>query len=174
MTGTDVIKLTANQLVGTDLLQAVPLVLSAALKWLATRTLPRWLFVPPAHRQFGWWLMGLAVLPALGAFIQFRRARTTINPHHPERSAALVTRGVYAWTRNPMYLSLWLVLIGWAVRLGSLGALLCALPFAPLLTRVQIRAEEQALGRHFTGEYERYCRHVHRWFGRRIRPGAAR
>ncbi|MBM3344602.1 MAG: hypothetical protein FJY56_21195 [Betaproteobacteria bacterium] len=41
---------------------------------------------------------------ALGAFIAFWRAHTTINPFRPARAAVLVTHGVYRHTRNPMYL----------------------------------------------------------------------
>ncbi len=139
----------------------------AAAEWLVSRYAPLLPLLDAPSRRFGWWVMALALVPAAPAFVQFRRAHTTVNPHRPEKAAALVTDGVYAWTRNPMYLSLALLLIGWAIRLGALSALIVALLFMPLIARVQIRAEEQALRGRFGDEYERYCRRVHRWFGRR-------
>jgi protein-S-isoprenylcysteine O-methyltransferase Ste14 len=45
---------------------------------------------------------GLAL--ACWGVIDFRRARTTVDPVHPEKTARLVTDGIYRWTRNPMYL----------------------------------------------------------------------
>lgn len=139
----------------------------AAAAWLASRFLPiAWLIRAP-YTRLGVGLMVLALVPALSAVVQFRRARTTIHPHHPERASALVTRGVYAWTRNPMYLSLWLLVIGWSVRLGALSGMIVALCFGPVLTRVQIRAEEQALAQRFGEAYASYRAEVRRWFGRR-------
>ena len=73
--------------------------------------------------------MTLAPIAPIAAIIQFRRAHTTVNPHKLETTTALVTSGVYAWTRNPMYLGLSILLLGWAVTLGTLT------PFAgPLLS----------------------------------------
>src|SRR5512134_403374 len=54
---------------------------------------------------------------AIGGIWSFRRARTTVNPLKPETSAALVSTGVYAFTRNPMYLGMVLGLIAWAAYL---------------------------------------------------------
>ncbi len=138
----------------------------AAGQWLASRHWPLWTVVPAPYTRLGWAVMAVALIPAASAFAGFRRARTTLNPHKPERTSALVTTGVYAWTRNPMYLGLWLLLVGWAVRLGALSAFIVALLFIPLIGYVQIRAEERALARRFGEEYERYRRRVHRWFGR--------
>ncbi|MGC8518652.1 MAG: methyltransferase family protein [Steroidobacteraceae bacterium] len=137
----------------------------AAAEWLASRFFPIAELIGAPYLRVGEGLMVLALLPALSAFVQFRRARTTIHPHHPERASALVTRGVYTWTRNPMYLSLWLLLIGGAVRLGALSAMLVALCFGPMLTRVQIRAEERALAERFGEAYASYRGRVRRWFG---------
>ena len=143
------------------------MLLFAAMEWLASHFLPIAALIGTPYTGVGGGLMVLALVPALSALVQFRYARTTIHPHHPERASALVTRGVYAWTRNPMYLSLWLLLIGGAVRLGALSALIVALCFGPMLTRVQIRAEEEALTTRFGQAYAHYRARVRRWFGRR-------
>ena len=60
----------------------------------------------------------------LVALITFLRARTTINPIRPGATSALVTGGVFRFSRNPMYLGLLLFLLAWAVYLSSWLALL--------------------------------------------------
>ncbi len=143
------------------------MILFAGAQWLASREVPMVRLLRAPYTGLGVGLMVLAFVPALSAVVQFRRARTTIHPHHPERASALVTDGVYAWTRNPMYLSLWLLLIGAAVRLGALSAMIVALCFGPTLTRVQICAEERALAARFGETYASYRARVRRWCGRR-------
>ena len=114
--------------------------------------------------------IGLALLLAAvgGAFslaglLAFRRARTTVNPLRPERASALVTDGVYRLTRNPMYVGMLLVLLGWAVFLSAPLAWPGPLLFAAYIQRFQIRPEERALTALFGSEYEAFCRSVRRW-----------
>jgi hypothetical protein len=45
-------------------------------------------------------LCAIGVAMATGGVLSFRRARTTVNPLKPESSAALVSTGVYAFTRR--------------------------------------------------------------------------
>jgi protein-S-isoprenylcysteine O-methyltransferase Ste14 len=59
----------------------------------------------------------------VGARAMLRRAHTTWNPSAPGRTTRLVTAGVYRFTRNPMYLGMLLILVGWAVVLASPFAL---------------------------------------------------
>ncbi len=110
--------------------------------------------------------MTLAVITPVAALNQFRRAHTTVDPHKPGKASALVTSGVYSWTRNPMYLGLSILLAGWAIKLGALSSFAGALLFVPLIQRVQIRPEEHALRGLFGNDYDRYCRRVNRWLGR--------
>ena len=75
----------------------------------------------------------------------------------------MVTRGVYRWTRNPMYLGMLVVLAGWAVWLGSAAALL-GLPLSVLLlNRLQIGPEERILRERFGQDYIDYQARVRRW-----------
>jgi protein-S-isoprenylcysteine O-methyltransferase Ste14 len=111
--------------------------------------------------------MWIAAVAPLIAFFQFWRARTTINPHRPESATTLVTSGVYAWTRNPMYLGLSVLLLGLAINLGTLTPLAFAPLFIPFIRYVQIRPEELALRARFGQDYDRYCQRVNRWLGQR-------
>ncbi len=98
------------------------------------------------------------------ALLPFRRARTTVDPRRPERASTLVTGGIYAVSRNPMYLAMLLALIAWGLWLGNALALVVAPPaFVLYLNRRQIGPEERALESAFGEEYVRYRRAVRRW-----------
>ena len=108
-------------------------------------------------------LVALGIAIAVGGVLSFRRAKTTVNPLTPERSAALVSTGVYSFTRNPMYLGMVLVLFGWAAYLSSMWSLLGPVLFALYITRFQIVPEEQALDRLFGVTFAEYKKRVRRW-----------
>ena len=95
--------------------------------------------------------------------VQFRRAGTTVNPLSPGNARRVVTTGVFAWTRNPMYLGMAAALVGLSTWLGTWPALLVAAAFCAYLTRFQIVPEERALHDLFGEPYARYCRRVRRW-----------
>ena len=100
---------------------------------------------------------------ALAGVRAFGRARTSVNPLAPQNASALVTAGVYQFTRNPMYLGMGLVLVGWAVWLGNAAALLGLPLFVVLLDTLQIKPEERALRQRFGEAYARYAARVRRW-----------
>lgn len=106
-------------------------------------------------------VVGMAV--AIAGGFAFRRARTTINPRHPEKASRLVTGGVYSFTRNPMYLGMAFSLLAWGIYLGSLLPLLFVPLFLVYLTRFQIVPEEQVLLQRFGGTFHTYRRKVRRW-----------
>ena len=106
-------------------------------------------------------LAGIAF--AVAGIVSFRRARTTVNPLKPESASALVSSGVYAITRNPMYVGLLFVLVGWAIFLSSPWTLAGPLAFFGYIGRFQIVPEERALSRLFGNEYAGYCARVRRW-----------
>jgi protein-S-isoprenylcysteine O-methyltransferase Ste14 len=66
-------------------------------------------------------------------------------------------------SRNPMYLALLLLLVGWAVQLGSVAAALVPPLFVWVINSQQIKWEEQALERVFGQAYLRYKQQVRRW-----------
>jgi protein-S-isoprenylcysteine O-methyltransferase Ste14 len=102
------------------------------------------------------------ILAALG-IRALRQARTTINPVQPELAAAIVTSGVYRYTRNPMYVGLAGVLTGWAAFLAVPWTLFGPVVFVLFITRFQIIPEENALGLKFSLEYGAYKNKVRRW-----------
>jgi protein-S-isoprenylcysteine O-methyltransferase Ste14 len=139
----------------------------AAAMWALDHSWPVRTVIPEPWSRLGWCVMALAPLAPIAAIIQFRRAHTTVNPHKLETTTALVTSGVYAWTRNPMYLGLSILLLGWAIKLGTLTPFAGPLIFIPLIQYVQIRPEEHTLRTRFGRDYDQYCHRVNRWLGRR-------
>jgi protein-S-isoprenylcysteine O-methyltransferase Ste14 len=105
--------------------------------------------------------VGLAV--AAAGVRTVTRASTTLNPLKPGDATALVTGGVYQWTRNPMYLGMLLLLAGWGVFLGNPLGLAGLALFVAWITRFQILPEERALGTLFGQAFEDYRQRVRRW-----------
>ena len=107
--------------------------------------------------------LGLAVVILVTAIAGFRNAKTTVDPMHPEAASAIVTTGIYRFTRNPMYLGFLLALIAWAVFLGNVVSALIPPLFVVYMNRFQIAPEERALHARFGAPYETYLRSVRRW-----------
>lgn len=122
--------------------------------------------LPIAHgtgTALTWLFAGIAVPIIALAMFAFVRAKTTINPVTPEEASAVVETGIFAVTRNPMYLGLTLLLVAWAFRLMSPIAFLGPLVFVLYMTRFQIVPEERALSTKFGEAYDDYRRRVRRW-----------
>jgi protein-S-isoprenylcysteine O-methyltransferase Ste14 len=106
-------------------------------------------------------LLGGAI--SIAGVVSFARAKTTVNPLKPETASALVASGIYRWTRNPMYLGLLTVLLGWAAFLASPWGVLGPVIFVLYLNRFQIAPEERALERLFGASFVAYKSKVRRW-----------
>ncbi len=135
----------------------------AALMWLAAWLVPAFAHVLPASRVVAVGLAVLAVVVGAAGVISFRRAATTVNPLRPETASSLVVTGIYRFTRNPMYLGLLVLLLGWAVFLSNAIAFVWLPAFVLFMNRFQIAAEESALASLFGAEFTRYRMNVRRW-----------
>ena len=141
---------------------AVALLVGVAM-WFATR-LGASLALPLLARSIAFGVIALAGgAIALSGNVAFRRARTTPNPFRPQNASSLVTTGIYRLTRNPMYLGLLLVLLGWATFLCSAFALLGPVAFVAYIARFQIVPEERVLLAKFGAAYSEYLARVRRW-----------
>jgi protein-S-isoprenylcysteine O-methyltransferase Ste14 len=114
--------------------------------------------------------MGLAAMLALSGIafalagvVSFRLAQTTVNPLKPDSASALVQSGVFRFTRNPMYVGMALVLVGWAAFLAAPCTLLGPVAFVLFIQRFQIVPEERAMEKLFGEEFARYRARVRRW-----------
>ncbi|MFC3034720.1 methyltransferase family protein [Pseudoalteromonas fenneropenaei] len=107
------------------------------------------------------WCVGLAIM--LNAFLTFRLRHTTVDPRTPTATASLVTNGIFAYSRNPMYLGMALILLGLFLILAAPLNLLLWASFIAYLQRFQIAPEERAMVALFGSEYLHYCQQVRRW-----------
>jgi protein-S-isoprenylcysteine O-methyltransferase Ste14 len=141
-------------------------IIAALLMWLGAVYLPALNFRFPfqSAQSTVAWVVGLpgALASALGV-LEFRRAKTTVDPTTPKAAAALVTTGIYRRTRNPMYVGFLLILTGWAVAVANVASFLILPAFVLYMNRFQIQPEERALASIFGQDFEAYCTEARRW-----------
>jgi protein-S-isoprenylcysteine O-methyltransferase Ste14 len=104
-------------------------------------------------------LIGLAL--AAAGIRNFLRAGTPVPTNQPTR--ALVTSGIHAWTRNPIYLGMFLVYGGIGIAMRSPWTLILALPLAITIRYGVVAREEAYLERRFDDAYRDYRARVRRW-----------
>jgi len=106
-------------------------------------------------------LVGAAI--SFPGFVALIRARTTFNSMKPKATSSLVTGGIYRFTHNPMYVSLLLILVAWAIFLSSAWVLVGPVAFVLYINRFQIKPEERVLAEMFGTAYTEYKGRVRRW-----------
>ncbi|HKX09697.1 MAG TPA: isoprenylcysteine carboxylmethyltransferase family protein [Stellaceae bacterium] len=148
----------ANVLIPPPLAWAAAFLVGLGLDWL--RPLP---FVPLDISRV--WIGGIVVAIgiALGvsAVVTFRKAGTRVEPYKP--TTAIVTYGPFAFTRNPIYLGMFLGQVGLAVGFDSLWILAMLLPFYLVIRYGVVAREEAYLERKFGSAYLDYKSRTRRW-----------
>jgi len=135
---------------------AMSLVLVAVAAHLLVRV-PLHASLPLAGAAIG--LAGFLLM--LRAWWLFREAGTAICP--TEASTTLVTRDVFALSRNPMYLGIVLILAGLAAAAGTLPFHMAWIAFAGVMDRCFCPYEERKALAEFGEAYRDYARRVRRW-----------
>ncbi len=140
--------------------------------WLALHIGAAWVLSrvsPPVFGDVGRWLglvlalIGLVLMVA--AVVQMARARTTVIPRR--NPSSLVTGGVFAWSRNPIYLADALILAGAILWLDAILALPLLGSFVWLIQSRFIRDEEARLTMAFGPEFDLWAARTRRWIGQR-------
>ncbi|MGE0742773.1 MAG: isoprenylcysteine carboxylmethyltransferase family protein [Hyphomonadaceae bacterium] len=121
------------------------------------RDLPVW-----QTRPAGLIVIVLALAILLAAMVQFRLANTQLLPNSPTNNA-LVSGGVFALTRNPMYLAMTLFCVGGALWMGRPAMMLAPLLMWAVANFVFIPFEEAKMRRQFGEQFDAYCKRVRRW-----------
>jgi len=103
----------------------------------------------------------IGFLLMLRAWWLFRLVNTAICP--TESATTLVTHGVFAITRNPMYLGIFLMLLGLAMATGSAPFYIAAAGYGVVMDRAFCPYEERKSAAEFGDEYLDYVRKVRRW-----------
>jgi protein-S-isoprenylcysteine O-methyltransferase Ste14 len=107
----------------------------------------------------------LVVVCALVIFVlslrEFRAAGTSVRG--TERTTAIVRTGPYRFSRNPIYLSFILLVLGLSAWLNNLWLLVTLTPAVVFIAAVVIPREERFLERNFHDQYSSYKATVRRW-----------
>jgi len=135
----------------------------ALIIWGIRRLWPEMGIFIPGRRAIYWTLLGFGLLVMVAGILEFRKARTTVNPMKPHDASALVTGGIYRFTRNPMYVGDVLILLAVAVFFSNPLGLAGVALFVVWMDALQIPAEERALRARFGEAYDRYCLEARRW-----------
>jgi protein-S-isoprenylcysteine O-methyltransferase Ste14 len=110
-------------------------------------------------------MLGLGTAMLSACIWEFARSgRGTLSPVDPPRE--LVVRGLYRYLRNPMYLSVTMIVLGEVLLAGSRGLFIYWVVFFSAANLFMIRYEEPNLRRRFGVSYERYTQLVGRWIPR--------
>src|SRR5215468_2524455 len=149
---------TAQVIVRPPLAWGFAVVAGLALDWLVP--LP---FLP-AGLPAGW-LGALVFVLALALFawaiVTMTRAGSNVPTNRP--TTAIVENGPYRFTRNPIYLGMFLGLVGLAVAFDDLWLLMLLVPFALIIRYGVVAREEAYLERKFGDVYRSYRSRVRRW-----------
>jgi protein-S-isoprenylcysteine O-methyltransferase Ste14 len=118
----------------------------------------------PADLPVGW-LGALVFILALVLFawaiVTVTKAGSNVPTNRP--TTTIVENGPYRFTRNPIYLGMFLGLIGLAIAFDNLWLLLTLVPFALVIRYGVVAREEAYLERKFGDVYRGYRSRVRRW-----------
>jgi protein-S-isoprenylcysteine O-methyltransferase Ste14 len=156
----------ANDTATAGVITRPPLLFLAALMlgFASDRLLPLPFTLPGddlAHRAVAGFLILIGFALAGAGIRNFSRAGTPVPTNEPSR--ALVTTGIHGWSRNPIYLGMFLVYGGVGVATGSPWALILTLPLAITIRYGVVASEEAYLERRFGDAYRDYKARVRRW-----------
>ena len=139
--------------------------LTALLVGLVSDRLLRLPFPVPAADVAHWILAGVLILVGLVLLVtgirNFSRAATPVPTVKPTR--VLVTTGIHGWSRNPIYLGLFLVYGGLGIAARSPSILILLLPLAITIRYGVVAREERYLEAKFGATYRAYKASVRRW-----------
>jgi protein-S-isoprenylcysteine O-methyltransferase Ste14 len=149
---------TANVIIRPPIAWALAVLAALALQWLMP--LP---FMPAAVPS-GWVggaVFAIALALATWAIATITRAGSNVPTNMP--TITIVDTGPYRFTRNPIYLGMFLGLVGLAIAFDSLWLLVALVPFALVIRYGVVAREEAHLERKFGHTYPRYRSRVRRW-----------
>jgi len=139
----------------------VYLLISLVLMWLMQFYLPVYQYIQPPFAYLGIITVLCGITMAAISAGMFRRAGTGIEPF--DEATTLVTIGFYRFSRNPMYMGMFLVLLGVAFLMGAVGALLPVPVFVLIIRNNFVLGEERFLEAAFGQHYLDYKSEVRRW-----------
>ncbi len=139
----------------------VYLFICMVLMWLMQFFLPVYQYIRPPFAYMGIIAVLFGITMAAIPAGMFKQAGTGIVPF--DEATTLVTTGFYRFTRNPMYMGMFLMLLGVAFLMGGVGALLPVPAFMLIIRNNFVLGEERFLEAAFGQHYLDYKSEVRRW-----------
>jgi len=143
------------------LLTLAAVVLGLALDWLLPAYVLTVLLTRPERIVIALFFFGAGAVLAFPALRGFRSAGTHVEPWKP--TTALVTNGIFAWLRNPMYVGLTFFLIALSLALASDWMLVMTIAFVLTIHFGVVKREERYLEAKFDEAYRQYKARVPRY-----------
>lgn len=151
-----------NVIMFPPLILLLAFIAAVLLEWLV----PVVFLAPIYHSKFQTGFSAILALSgisiALLAMFELRRAGTHVEPHKP--TSAIVNRGLYRLTRNPIYLGMVLFYFGVCVFWNLEWGVILTPIYAAIMHHGVIKREEAYLTDKFGDEYRAYRKDVRRWF----------
>jgi protein-S-isoprenylcysteine O-methyltransferase Ste14 len=120
-----------------------------------------WAEIAPLRWTAGGVLIALGIAIFVAGVRNFSRAGTPVRSARPVRT--LVTTGIHSWSRNPIYVGMFLVYAGIGIAALSPWILILTLPLAITIRYGVVAREEAYLERRFGDAYRTYKARVRRW-----------
>lgn len=115
----------------------------------------------PLHGVVGVGMILIGLALGVAGVRNFSRAATPVPTYKPTR--ALVTTGIHGWTRNPIYVGMFLIYGGIGIAARSSWIVVLTLPLAIAMRYGVVAREEAYLDRRFGDAYRAYRARVRRW-----------
>lgn len=115
----------------------------------------------PLRTIIGAIFLAYSVLVMSLAMLQMRKAGTNIDVRKP--TTTIVTDGIYRYTRNPMYVSMVLLMVAISVLISNIWIFALTPAFAIVMQKGVIEREERYLEKKFGSEYTDYKKRTRRW-----------
>jgi protein-S-isoprenylcysteine O-methyltransferase Ste14 len=149
---------TSNVLIPPPIAWALAIIAGLAAGWLYP-----WRFVPAfiPHVWVGGGVLAASFALAVWAIVMMLKAGTRVEPHKP--TTAIVTGGPYRFTRNPIYIGVFLGQTGLAIGFDNLWMLAMLVPLGLVIRYGVVAREEAYLERKFGAVYRDYKSRVRRW-----------
>jgi protein-S-isoprenylcysteine O-methyltransferase Ste14 len=149
---------TSNVVIPPPIAWALAIIAGLAAGWVYP-----WRFVPASIPRVwvGGGVLAAGFALAVWAIVMMLKAGTRVEPHKP--TTAIVTGGPYRFTRNPIYIGVFLGQTGLAIGFDNLWMLAMLVPLGLVIRYGVVAREEAYLERKFGAVYRDYKSRVRRW-----------